>query len=376
MNYKQMKKCGDKLSVLGFGCMRFPTENNGSIDEKRSEKMILSAIESGINYFDTAYPYHDGQSEPFVGKVLSGGRRKNIFLATKLPSWAIHTRDDMDKYLNEQLKRLQTDYIDYYLIHALNTDFWNNLVKLGIFEFMDKIKSEGKIRHIGFSFHDEQPVFNTIIESYNWDFCQIQYNYVNENYQAGRKGFDLAVSKGIDVIIMEPLLGGKLAENLPDDVAAIWEEAAIKHSPAEWALKWLWNQDGVDVVLSGMSTETQLAQNIEFAGKKDYNVLTDKDMQLISRVKKIYTERIKVPCTKCRYCMPCPHGVNIPECFSMVNSYYMFNNLDKSKGDYNFNLKGKSRASGCVECGECETKCPQNIEIIKSLKETVELFGE
>ncbi len=376
MNYRKMKKCGDSISVLGFGCMRFPENSNGKIDIDRSTRMIFSAMDAGVNYFDTAYPYHNGQSEIFLGEVLKNGSREKINLATKLPSWEINTFEDMDKFFNLQLKRLETDYIDYYLIHALEKAYWPKLAELKLFDFIEKLKSDGKIRHIGFSFHDELSLFENIISAYDWDFCQIQYNYANETYQAGRRGMELAAEKGIDVIIMEPLLGGKLSENVPDDVNAIWNEASVKRTAAEWALKWLWNQSQVDIVLSGMSSEEQVNQNIEYASRLNYADLSEKESLLIDRVKKIYMERIKIPCTSCKYCMPCPHGVNIPECFRHVNTYSMFNNFDKSKGEYNWFLNKKSRASNCIECGECEQKCPQHIEIIKSLKETVQLFGE
>lgn len=374
MNYKKMNKTGDELSVLGFGCMRFPTDPNGHIDETRSIKMVRSAIDNGVNYIDTAYPYHDGESEPFLAKALSDGYREKIFLATKLPSWLITSRADMDKYFNEQLERLQTDYIDYYLIHTLNKTFWSNLLENGLFDFMKELKLSGKVRHIGFSFHDDILLFKEIVDAYDWDFCQIQYNYVNEQYQAGTEGLRYAAEKGLGTIIMEPLLGGKLAEGVPDDIMAIWNESSQKKSPAEWALKWIWNHPEVNVVLSGMSTEKHVQDNIKAAAASDYNAFSKEDMTLLNKVKAVYKERLKIPCTACRYCMPCPNGVDIPGCFSYLNEYYMYNNLSKTKEDYGFHIPDNAKASNCIECGACESHCPQNIPIMKALKTVVDIL--
>lgn len=369
-----MNKTGDSLSVLGFGCMRFPLNSAGHIDEERSTKMLRDSIDNGVNYIDTAWPYHDGESEPFLGKALSDGYREKIKLATKLPSWLINSREDMDKYFNEQLEKLQTDYIDYYLIHTLNKEFWPNLQKNGLFDFIKDLKESGKVKNIGFSFHDDLLLFKDIVDAYDWDFCQIQYNYVNETYQAGTEGLRYASEKGLGIIIMEPLLGGKLAEGVPDDIMEVWNQSDKKLSPAEWALKWVWNHPEVNVVLSGMSNEEHVKQNIESASKQDFDQFDNKDMKLLNQIKATYKERLKVPCTACRYCMPCPNGVDIPGCFSYLNEYYMYNNLPKTREDYGFHIPPKAKASNCIECGLCETHCPQHIPIMQALKTVVEIL--
>ncbi|WP_026486453.1 aldo/keto reductase [Caldanaerobius polysaccharolyticus] len=375
MQYRDFGKTGWKVSALGFGAMRLPVidGDNNKIDEPKAIEMIRYAIDNGVNYIDTAWPYHGGNSELVVGKALKDGYREKVKLATKLPSWLIKSQQDMDKYLNEQLKKLQTDHIDFYLLHSLNKDHWNKYKDLNVFEWIDKVKSEGKVKNIGFSFHDEFDVFKQIIDDYDgWDFCQIQYNYMDVDVQAGEKGLKYAASKGLPVVIMEPIRGGRLANNPPEPIKELWNTAKVKRSPAEWALQWLWNQPEVTVVLSGMSTLEQVKENIESASRSGVNSLTEEELQLIEKVRNRYKELSPVACTGCNYCMPCPNGVNIPRNFTIYNEAHMYNIFEGSKRDYN-GLK-EAKASNCVGCGNCESVCPQHLPIIDLLKDVAAYF--
>lgn len=378
MLYRKFGKTNEKVSILGFGCMRLPLLPGGDptkIDEEKSIKLVRSAIDTGVNYIDTAYPYHGtgmgqgGASEPFVGKVLKDGYREKVKLATKLPSWLIKTREDMDKYLNEQLKRLETDHIDFYLVHALNRKDWDRLKENGIDEFLDSAIKDGRIKHAGFSFHDKLDLFKEIVDYYDWSFCQIQYNYLDEDFQAGTEGLKYATQKGLGVTIMEPLRGGKLANNLPEEAKVAFNQADVKMTPSEWALKWIWNHPEVTVVLSGMNAMDQVTENIKTASQTEANSLTEKELKIIDEVKSIIKGKVKVSCTACGYCMPCPAGVNIPGCFSAYNNHGMFGK-DES---YNW-IQPEQKASKCVECGKCETHCPQGISIRQELKNVKALF--
>ncbi|AKB27072.1 Aldo/keto reductase [Methanosarcina siciliae T4/M] len=378
MLYRKMPKNGDELSILGFGCMRLPVKEDGSIDEERATRQVRYAIDQGVNYVDTAWPYHMEESEPFLGRALADGYREKVKLATKLPSWLIERREDMDKFLNAQLEKLKTDHIDYYLIHALVGDLWDNLEKLGVADFLDKAKADGRIRNAGFSFHGSGEDFNRVVDAYDWDFCQIQYNFLDEKNQAGTPGLKYAASKGLGVIIMEPLRGGNLTKTMPQAVKDIWEEAPIKRSPAEWALRWVWNHPEVTVVLSGMNEEAHVEENLKVAGEAYPNSLTETELQLVKKVERKYRELMKVGCTGCRYCMPCPAGVNIPLCFELYNNLYLSGNADETKFLYAAQLSGAISvgetgfASQCVQCGQCLEKCPQHIEIPKMLESVVE----
>lgn len=376
MLYRKLGKTNEKVSVLGFGCMRFPTIDgqDDRIDEERATKMLRYAIDNGVNYLDTAYPYHEKMSEPFLAKALQDGYREKVYLATKLPSWEIKIRQDMDYYLNEQLKRLQTDRIDFYLIHAFNQKRWENLKELGVFEFLDSAIADGRIKYAGFSFHDKVDLFKEIVDAYDWAVCQIQYNYLDEDFQAGRKGLEYAAKRGLGIIIMEPLRGGRLAAGIPEDIQAVWNKASIKRSPAEWALRFLWDHSEIDVVLSGMSNMEQVRENIEIAGRGYPNSLAEQEKKLIDEVKKIYKSKIKVNCTDCRYCLPCPEGVNIPACFESLNNATMFEDITAFRKRYHNLLDEDERASKCIGCGKCEKACPQNIAIPEMLKEVVESF--
>ena len=378
MLYRKFGKTDELVSILGFGCMRLPLLPGGDptrIDEKLATEQIRFAIDKGVNYIDTAYPYHGtgmrsgGQSEPFVGKVLKDGYRDKVKIATKLPSWLIKTRSDMDKYLNEQLERLKTDTIDFYLVHALNTTLWENVKSAGVAEFLDQAVRDGRIRYAGFSYHEKEEYFNDIVDSYDWTFCQIQYNYMDEEFQAGRKGLDYAAQKGLGITIMEPLRGGKLGVNLPADVQTVFNQADIKMTPAEWALRWIWDQPEVSVLLSGMNSMEQVIENIKIAQNAAENSFTAKEKDVIEQVKNIFRQRIKVNCTWCSYCLPCPQGVNIPGCFNFYNNYHMFGREEAYRI-----LQPEQRASNCIECGECETHCPQSIKIREELKNVQAIF--
>lgn len=378
MLYRQMSKSEDKLSILGFGCMRLPLISGDPeiIDEKEATRMIRHAVDSGVNYIDTAWPYHNEESEPLVGRALLDGYRDRVFLATKLPTWAINSREDMDFYLNEQLKKLKTDHIDYYLIHALTRDRWAKMLEHDLFDFIEKAKIDGRIRYIGFSFHDEVRLFREIVDACSWDFCQIQYNYMDEDYQAGTAGLNYASGKGLGVIVMEPLRGGHLARNIPEDISSIWGKWGKGLSPAGWGLRWVWDHPGVTVVLSGMTHMDQVKDNLKSAEYGFPNSLTASEREMISKVRDIYRERMRVPCTNCRYCMPCPAGVNIPECFNRLNMAYMFEDPEFAKATYHIFLRAGGKASACIECGTCEDKCPQNISIREYLRETVNKFEQ
>jgi len=377
--YRKFGKTNEKVSSLGFGCMRLPLLPEGDpskIDEKLAIKLVRYAIDEGVNYIDTAYPYHGtgmdkgGQSEPFVAKALKDGYREKVKIATKLPSWLIKTREDMDRYLNEQLERLETDCIDYYLVHTINSKLWPILKEAGIAEFLDQAIKDGRIKYAGFSFHDKQDLFKEVVDYYDWSFCQIQYNYLDEDFQAGTSGLDYAAQKGLGITIMEPLRGGKLAGNLPEAAQKVFDQTDVKRTPADWALRWVWNHPEVSVILSGMNTMDQVTENLKSASEAEANMLTAQEIRAINQVKAIYKDRIKVNCTACGYCMPCPEGVNIPGCFAMVNNYHMFG-MDEN---YHKFLGAKQKASSCVECGLCETHCPQGISIREELKEVVAVF--
>ena len=375
MKYRRLGSENDQVSIIGFGCMRLPIIDNeySKIDEVEAKKQLRYAIDRGINYVDTAYPYHGGTSEAFVGRALKNGYREKVFLATKSPSWLINSREDLDKYLDIQLSNLQTDHIDYYLLHALNKKYWDNYLKCDVFDFIEKALESGKIRNIGFSFHDEFEVFEEIINAYDWDFCQIQLNYFDEEYQAGLKGLHLAASKGIGVIIMEPLRGGRLAV-VPDEISDIWNSYPEKHTAAGWALRYLWNKPEVRVILSGMNNLDHIDDNISEASLSESNMLTDLEVALIDKVKHLYKSRIKVDCTNCKYCMPCPNGVNIPGNFAVYNNASIFGDKEYHKKQYFNNMKPEELADMCIACGACEPQCPQNIEIIKELQNVAMYF--
>ena len=379
MLFRKFGKTNEMVSILGFGCMRLPLLPGGDstkIDETMATKMIRYAIGKGVNYIDTAYPYHGtgmssgGQSEPVTGKILRDGYRQKVKLATKLPSWLINSRSDMDRFLDEQLKRLDTDHIDFYLVHALNKGLWENVKKEGITDFLDQAIQDGRIKYAGFSYHDKGENFNRIVYDYDWSFCQIQYNYLDEGFQAGRKGLEYAASKDLGITIMEPLRGGKLALNLPKVVQATFDRAQSKRTPAEWALSWIWNHPEVSTLLSGMNTLEQVIQNIDSATRAVEGSFTEMDLSVIDSVKDIFKKRVKIGCTACGYCMPCPQGVNIPGCFDYYNNFQMFGKEE----NYHRFLKPQQRASACTDCGSCLDLCPQSLAIPDLMRDVKDVF--
>jgi predicted aldo/keto reductase-like oxidoreductase len=353
--------------------MRLP-EKRGRIDAARAIDQIHYAIEHGINYFDTAVPYHMGASEPFLGRALSHGYRDRVKVATKLPHWIVEERSDMDRALRTQLANLRTDRIDYYLMHNINHGSWERLRQLGAADFMEQAKARERIRAAGFSFHSGFDDFKRIIDDYDWDFCQIQYNFLDEKNQAGTEGMEYAASKGLAVIVMEPLRGGSLASPVPPAVQAIWEEAKTRRTPAEWALRWVWNHPEVTVVLSGMNRDSHIEENIRIAGDACANSLADEELRLVQRVERTYRDLMRSGCTGCRYCMPCEEGVNIAGCFEHYDSFHLFAKKWPYSFVYAFMLGGvtdgqRGLASQCTECGTCVDKCPQHLPIPELLKE-------
>lgn len=369
MNYRQ-DKYGNNLSILGFGCMRFKTKF-GKIDFKKAEHEIMTAFNNGVNYFDTAYIYPG--SEELLGKVFEKNNiRDKVKIATKLPHYLIKSKESLDKLFNEELRRLKTDYIDYYFMHMLaDTATWERLKELGIEEWIEKKKAEGAIGQVGFSYHGNSEMFCNLIDAYDWDFCMIQYNYMDEHTQAGRKGLKYASKKGLPVFIMEPLRGGRLVNRLPDSAKRIFDEYEAKHTPAQWSFRWLWNQPEVTVVLSGMNSEEMILDNIKTACDVQAGEMTEKDEEMLQNVIKAINSQIKVNCTGCGYCVPCPKKVDIPGIFAAYNRRYT---ESKFAGLANYFMcttlrKNSTAASNCIGCGKCEKHCPQHIEIRKMLKE-------
>lgn len=365
MEYRNDKRSGNTLSALGMGCMRLPRKAGG-IDADKTELIILTAFERGVNYFDTAYAYNG--SEEVLGQIIERNNlRERIFLASKLPHGKCKSLDDVERLFNTSLERLRTDYLDYYLIHNIVTaDQWTRLVEMGIEEWIAQKKESGAIRRIGFSFHGGMAEFRTLMDSYDWDLVQIQYNYVNEHYQAGREGIELAASKGVPVVIMEPLLGGRLVANLPKGATAALEKAVPGRTPASWGLRWLFDQPDVTVVLSGMNSVEMLEENCKTAAETAPNSMTDEERAAIREAKACFEESFRVPCTGCNYCMPCAQGLSIPSIFAAYNESY---SLGWRTGFFNYmlsigvNSKDPRLASSCIECGACVKKCPQHIDI-------------
>ncbi len=368
MKYRML--AGEEVSVLGFGCMRFPTVSKSAADinADKSAAMLRYAVENGVNYFDTAYVYHDGKSESFIGEALKPYRNK-IKIATKCPTWHIKKEEDFDIILNEQLERLQTDYIDYYLMHALDKERFDNIVvKYNLIDKLNKAKAEGKIRHIGFSFHDDCETFIRIIDSNPvWEFCQIQFNYINLDYQAGTRGLEYAHKKGLDVIIMEPLLGGKLA-NPSEQVRRTLSD---EKTPVEWAMDFLWNREEVSLLLSGMGAMEQVRENIAYADKAEAGMLSAANLDMLAHTKDVFDKMALVPCTKCAYCMPCPFGLDIPKIFEAYNATASLG-MSRAKEIYDSLNK---KADKCRKCKKCESVCPQSIKISQNMTKISEIFS-
>ena len=368
MNYRELGNTGEKVSLLGFGLMRLPVIDGdiGKIDVVKSLEMVQFAVDKGVNYLDTAYPYHKGESENFTGTLWEHIDRDKMYLASKLPSWYIKEPADLDKYFNEQLEKMKTDRIDFYLLHALNKHHWENLKKQGTLEWLAAKKKSGLIKHIGFSFHDSFNVFEDIITSYDWEFCQVQYNYLDKKFQAGERGVDLAKSRGIGVIGMEPLRGGLLAKQPPKEVAEVIKSSAYQGSQVNLSLRWVWQQEGIDMLLSGMSTLDHVKENVAIASESKLE-LSNEEENLVVLLDQAYNSRIKVPCTACNYCMPCPQGVAIPGVFHLYNTANIFDDHNWGIKSYPF-INKNNQADKCVKCGICETKCPQQIKIMPALE--------
>lgn len=365
MEKRKLDKLGIETSLLGFGCMRFPTDGEGRIDEPAAERMLDLAIEAGVNYIDTAYPYHGGQSEPFVGKALKKYDRASFFLATKLPVWLVKTKEDIDRIFAEQLSRLQTDYIDFYLMHALDRERWERMLEIGCVEKLEELKAQGKIRYLGFSFHDSYEVFEEILNYRDWDFCQIQLNYMDAEEQAGLRGYELTVRKNIPLVVMEPVKGGSLA-SFAEDITEKFRSAAPQASTASFALRWVGSLPNVKVILSGMSTAEQVEDNLRTFS--EFQPLSAAERQTVDEVVQILNSRVQNGCTGCRYCMPCPAGVDIPGCFKAWNTYHMYQNYNMVKGKWEQEIGEAHQAKNCIKCGKCEGQCPQRLSIRADLE--------
>jgi predicted aldo/keto reductase-like oxidoreductase len=374
MLYRKVPKTGDELSILGFGYMRLPAPASGSgIDEDRAIRQLRYAIDHGVNYVDTAPAYHFGKSEQILARALEDGYREKVRLATKLPPWSVRSRKDMDRILNGQLATLKTDHIDYYLLHSLTKESFSRLKNLGVLEFLDIAKKDGRIKNAGFSSHADLATFKEIVDSYDWTFCQIQYNYLDEHNQAGTEGLEYARERNLAVMVMEPLRGGNLGGPVPEEVQKIWDESPVKRSPAGWALRWVWDHPEVTVVLSGMNDEVHIDENLKAAEDAYPGSLTEEELLRIAQVRERYGRLMKVGCTGCRYCMPCPFGVDIPGCFSLYNARFLFLHDNSAKfqyfGRHGGLMGGVSYAGLCKKCGKCEKVCPQHLPVRDRLRD-------
>jgi predicted aldo/keto reductase-like oxidoreductase len=376
MKYRKFGGLEWKPSALGFGCMRLPTSGKepGDIDEPEAMRMVRYAIDHGVNYLDTAYPYHAQKSEPFVGRVLKDGYREKVRVATKLPCWLVESAEDFDRFINEQLARLQVDHIDFYLLHGLNNKNWPKMRDLGVLPWAEGAIADGRIGHLGFSFHDTYEVFQEIVDAYDWTFCQIQYNYMDITHQAGMKGLQYAASKGLAVVVMEPLLGGRLARP-PARIQAIWDSAPKRRTAADWALQWVWNQPEVSLLLSGMSTMQHVEENVASAAASGIDTLSAEELALVARVRDTHNNLCPIPCTECGYCMPCPSGVDIPRVFRVFNSGVMHDDAEGARGEYKWTPE-EARAGKCTQCQECEEVCPQQIPVSEWMVHVDEVLAQ
>lgn len=383
MLYRKLGKTNINASVLGFGAMRLPMvgaqgglagfDPKVPIEEVEATKMIEHAIEQGVTYFDTAYGYHGGQSERFLGKALRRHRSK-VVIATKLPLWIVEKPEDCERIFSEQLERLGTDYVDFYQLHGLASATWKKAQEKGALEFLDRMLKSGRIRFAAFSFHDEIKLFKQIVDAFDWSMCLLQYNFYDQDYQAGRQGLAYAASRGMGIVVMEPLRGGKLVDKIPSEIQALWDSAPVKRTPVEWAMRWVWNHPEVSTVLTGSSTLAQLSDHTRIADQGVAGSLTVKELAVVDQVREAYRKLLKIDCTSCAYCMPCPNGVNIPQNFNLYNDSFMFKGAEFNKFFYSDFLNADERASGCNECMSCVEKCPQKIDIPTQLKTVHEYF--
>lgn len=364
MEKRKMENLGIETSLLGFGCMRFPVCADGKIDEPEAERMLDKAIAEGVNYIDTAYPYHDGQSEIVVGKILKKYERSSFYLATKLPLWKVEKKEDIRAIFEEQLEKLQTDYIDFYLMHAVGKERWDKMLEIGCIDELEKLKAEGKIKYLGFSFHDSYEVFEEVINYRDWDFAQIQFNYMDAEEQAGTRGYELAVKKGVPLIIMEPVKGGSLAR-FAEDIMGRFRQLDADASASSFALRWVGSFPGVKVILSGMSTMEQVEDNLKTF--TPFKPLSQEERAVVEDVAATIKSRVQNGCTGCRYCMPCPAGVDIPGCFAAWNTYHMYQNYNVVKWRWEKEIGPEHQAKNCIKCGKCEAACPQKLSIREDL---------
>jgi len=375
MKHRTLGASGIRVPVLGFGCMRLPllpgrkdSKRRCAVDVPEAVRMMHYAFEHGVNYFDTAWGYHMGWSEVVLGKALRGMPRDKVMVTTKLPVWLVKKPADFKRLLSTQLRRLGTDYLDFYFLHALNAKSFERVRQMGVLGFLDAVVREGRIRHTGFSFHDGPAAFRPIVDAYDWTTCQIQYNVVDTRHQAGQAGLRYAAKKGLGVIGMEPLRGGDLAGRIAPQVQALWNTSPVRRTPAEWALRWLWDQPEVSMVLSGMTTMQQVRDNVRYASRSRVGALSEEELALVSRVQGAYRKLRGIRCTACGYCMPCPSGVAIPRNFSLYNDLFMFPGSDQARLEYETWMAPANRASACKECGKCVPKCPQQLPVPELLK--------
>jgi len=375
MQYRTFKKIDEKVSLLGMGTMRLPVNEDGSVNEAEAIDIIRSSIDAGINYVDTAYPYHNGKSEVVVGKALKDGYREKVLLADKMPLWLAKDEDQMKEIFHKQLAKLDTDCIDMYLVHNVGRGMWKRAKKFNLMPFLEEMKAAGKIRYIGFSFHDSFEFFKEMLDEFDWDFCQIQLNYMDKNLQAGVAGLKYAAEeKGLGVIIMEPLKGGRLTDAVPPAIQKLWDGFETKRTPAEWAFKWLANMPEVTVMLSGMSSKKQLEENIRTLSADDVAELTDAEKELIDNVSDEYNRLIKYSCTGCQYCLPCPQKIEIHKVLGYYNDWNAYEQNPSTKFEYSTWLV--KHGSDCIGCKACEEKCPQSLPIAQAMKEASEAFGK
>jgi uncharacterized protein len=397
VNYREFGGIGFKPSALGFGAMRLPTRRAGGsagegggavIDHQQAAAMLRRAIELGVNYVDTAYVYHGGESEVWLGRALRevaqalhgdaadplAELHASVKVATKLPAWDCHTAADFDRFFDEQLERLGLSYIDFYLLHGLREETWRRARDLGVMRWAERLLSDGRIRHFGFSFHDRYETFAEILSATDlWEFCQIQLNYMDVDYQAGLRGLHDAAEKGLGVVVMEPVRGGRLAK-APPRVQSIWDESPVRRTPVEWALQWVWDHPEVSVVLSGMGSVEQIEQNAAAASRSRPGAMSDEELALVARAREAFRELIQVACTDCRYCLPCPSGVKIPAVLEVVNDAYVYDDLERQREIYGW-IDEEQRADRCTACGECESRCPQGIAVADWMRRADELLS-
>ncbi|MBN1382449.1 MAG: aldo/keto reductase [Deltaproteobacteria bacterium] len=378
MEYRKFGSTDWTGSILGFGAMRLPVtdkKDRSKIDEPLARQMMAYAIDHGVNYLDTAYLYHDGESERVVGRFLKDGYRDKVKLATKLPARIVHSPDDFDRFLNEQLKRLQTDHIDFYLLHALNHETWPKVRKMNVLKWAESAKAQGRIGRLGFSFHDDLDTFKDIIDAYDqWALCQIQYNFMDTEYQAGTEGLNYAAQKGLAVVIMEPIRGGHLAKEPPPRIKDILAKAPKQRTQAEWALQWVWDQPGISLVLSGMTALEHVMENCALAARASENKLSAEELKLLAEVKEAYRRLCPIPCTNCQYCMPCTNDVRINRILELYNEVFMYDDTRVPRMRYS-QIHADQRADQCIECGTCEDSCPQSIPIQEWLKKAHDLLA-